>query len=228
MKLITEHVEDISFIVEETNGKKNLYIEGVYLQAEKPNRNKRVYSKPILGNAVKSYVTEQVSKGRGVGELGHPSNITINLDKVSHRITDLHWEGNDVYGKALVLNTPMGVIVQGLRDGGVKLGVSSRGMGSLQQKGGYSHVKEDYRLAAIDIVQDPSAPDAWVEGVLEGVEWVKVGDEFFEKRILPKGMVKEEVVEEAVRNLKQTMKKDPPKNLHELQIKMFKDFLGSL
>jgi hypothetical protein len=174
MKLIAEYIEtDLDVIVEKAaNGKKNLIIEGVFMQANKKNRNGRVYEKKVLESAVNKYIKEQVQTGRAVGELNHPDGPTINLDKVSHKITDLRWDGNDVVGKASILQTPMGKIVEGLLEGGVKLGVSSRGMGTLVQKQGVQHVGGDFMLSTVDIVQDPSAPEAFVNGIMEGVDWV--------------------------------------------------------
>lgn len=172
MKLITEHTTEVEYITEEKGGKKNVFIEGIFMQAEKKNRNKRIYPKKVLEAAVQKYVTEQVSTGRAVGELNHPDGPAINLDKVSHRIIELVWDGNNVRGKAQVLNTPMGQIVAGLIEGGVQLGVSSRGMGSIQEKNGNSYVKSDYVLNTVDIVQDPSAQEAFVNGIMEGVEWI--------------------------------------------------------
>ena len=172
MKLIAEYNDThLEVIEEKVNGKKSLAIEGVFMQADKKNRNGRVYEKKILEKAVNKYVEEQVKTGRAVGELNHPDGPTINLDKVSHKITDLRFEGSDVIGKASILKTPMGQIVEGLLDGGVKLGVSSRGMGSLVQKQGTTFVNNDFLLATVDIVQDPSAPNAFVNGIMEGVEW---------------------------------------------------------
>lgn len=173
MKLITEHQDqDLDYIVENTGKEKTYNIEGVFMQAEQKNRNGRIYQRGILESAVNKYVNEQVITSRAVGELNHPEGPTVNLDKVSHRITDLHFEGNDVVGKALILDTPMGKIVKGLLDGGVKLGVSSRGMGSLVTRNGANYVGEGFMLATVDIVQDPSAPSAFVNGIMEGAEWV--------------------------------------------------------
>ena len=173
MKMIAEyHDSDLTVITEKVGGKKSMVIEGVFMQADAKNRNGRIYEKSILEAAVNKYVTEQVSTGRAVGELNHPVGPTINLDKVSHKITELRFEGSNVIGKASILNTPMGNIVTGLLEGGVKLGVSSRGMGSLVQKNGTMYVKDDFMLSTIDIVQDPSAPEAFVNGVMEGVDWV--------------------------------------------------------
>lgn len=213
MKLITEHIEDVQYITEEKNGKKSSFIEGIYMQAEQKNRNGRVYPKAVLESAINRYVTEQVSKGRAVGELNHPDGPTINLDKVSHRITELRWDGNNVVGKALVLDTPMGKIVKGLMEGGVQLGVSSRGMGSLEQRNGTSVVKPDFILATVDIVQDPSAPEAFVNGIMEGVEW-----------IWENGLLKPQEIEQYETEIKRA----PTKGLAEAQMKVFKDFLSKL
>jgi hypothetical protein len=174
MKLIAEYNEsNLECIVEKKeDGTKKYAIEGVFMQSESKNRNGRIYPKKIMENAVSKYVDEQVSKNRAVGELNHPEGPTVNLDKVSHLITDLRWEGNDVVGKASILDTPMGQIVKGLLEGGVNLGVSTRGMGSLESRGGVNYVKEDFTLSTVDIVQDPSAPNAFVNGIMEGVEWV--------------------------------------------------------
>ena len=146
------------------------------MQAEQVNRNRRVYPKSVLEKAVNKYVTEYVNKGRAVGELNHPEGPAINLDKVSHRITNLQWSGNDVYGKALILDTPMGKIVKGLLEGGCQLGVSSRGMGTVANKNGQTMVNDDFILATVDIVQDPSAPSAFVNGIMEGVEYFYEGN----------------------------------------------------
>ena len=174
MKLIAEYNENnLQCLVEKKeDGSKNYTIEGVFMQAEQKNRNGRIYPKKIMENAVAKYVDTQVSKNRAVGELNHPEGPTVNLDKVSHLITDLRWEGNDVVGKARILETPMGMIVRGLLEGGVNLGVSTRGMGSLEQRGDAMYVKDDFTLSTVDIVQDPSAPNAFVNGIMEGVEWV--------------------------------------------------------
>jgi hypothetical protein len=174
MKLIAEFNEhNVQCLVEKNeSGEKSYVIEGVFAQAEQKNRNGRIYPKKAMERAVNKYVEEQVSKNRAVGELNHPEGPTVNLDKVSHLITDLHFEGNDVIGKASILDTPMGKIVKGLLEGGVNLGVSTRGMGSLEQRGGATYVGEDFVLSTVDIVQDPSAPNAFVNGIMEGVDWV--------------------------------------------------------
>ena len=174
MKLIAEYTEsNVECIVEKkSDGSKKFTIEGVFAQAEQKNRNGRVYPRKVMESAVGKYVDEQVSKNRAVGELNHPEGPTVNLDKVSHLITDLRFEGNDVIGKASILDTPMGQIVKGLLEGGVNLGVSTRGMGSLEQRNSATYVKDDFQLSTVDIVQDPSAPGAFVNGIMEGVDWV--------------------------------------------------------
>ena len=174
MKLITEYIQhQLGFSIEENKktGKKSTFLEGVFMQAENKNKNGRIYTREVLTQAVDKFVNEQVITGRAVGELNHPDGPSINLDKVSHRITELSWDGNNVMGKALILDTPMGQIVKGLVEGGVQLGVSSRGMGSLSMKDGVNYVKDDFLLNTIDIVQDPSAPNAYVNGIMEGVSY---------------------------------------------------------
>ena len=214
MKLISEYNDShIEVIEEKVNGKKSLAIEGVFMQADKKNRNGRIYEKKILERAVDKYVTEQVKTGRAVGELNHPDGPTINLDKVSHKITDLRFEGSDVVGKASILDTPMGQIVKGLLDGGVKLGVSTRGMGSLENRGGAMVVKPDFLLNAVDIVQDPSAPSAFVNGVMEGVEWV-----------WNNGIIEAQTIE----RMETEIKKAPRADLYETQVREFKNFLSLL
>lgn len=215
MKLISEYVSNNLNVVTEANknGEKNYVIEGVFMQAEKKNRNGRVYEKRILESAVGKYVNEQVSQGRAVGELNHPEGPTVNLDKVSHKITNLEFQGNDVIGKASILKTPMGKIVEGLLEGGVKLGVSSRGMGTLANKNGTMYVKDDFMLASVDIVQDPSAPSAFVNGVMEGVEW-----------IWNNGILQPQEIEKIETEIKRT----PAKHLAEAEMKAFKNFLSKL
>lgn len=175
MKLISEHVDQpVQLVVEAAkDGTKKRYLEGVFMQADAKNRNGRVYKKAILERALNEYIESQVKRGRAVGELDHPEGPTINLDKVSHRILSLEWQGNDVIGKALVLDTPSGKTLQGLLEGGVQLGVSSRGMGSLNRTEGVDYVGDDFILSTVDVVQDPSAHSAFVNGVMEGVEWIK-------------------------------------------------------
>ena len=173
MKLIAEYTDhSLGYSIQEgKNGKKSTFLEGVFMQAENKNKNGRIYTREVLTSAVDKFVNEQVITGRAVGELNHPESPSINLDKVSHRITELKWDGNNVMGKALILDTPMGQIVKGLVEGGVQLGVSSRGMGSLDFKDGANYVRDDFMLNTIDIVQDPSAPNAFVNGIMEGVNW---------------------------------------------------------
>lgn len=214
MKLITEHLEsELNYIVEAKDGTKNTIIEGIFMQAESKNRNGRVYPRDVMEKAVNKYVTEQVSKGRAVGELNHPDGPTINLDKVSHRITELNWDGNNVMGKALVLDTPMGQIVKGLVEGGVQLGVSSRGMGTLVQRQGVNVVGNDFILATVDIVQDPSAPEAFVNGIMEGVEW-----------IWDNGILKAQDLEKYETEIKRASSSQ----LAESQLKVWQDFLSKL
>ena len=183
MKLISEEIESVDILTEEKDGKKTLYISGPFLQAEVVNRNKRCYPIQTMVKEVKRYSDEFVSKGRALGELGHPDGPQINLDRVSHKIVSLTQEGNNFMGKAQILSTPMGKIAESLLADGVKLGVSSRGMGSISQHEGVSYVGEDFMLAtAADIVADPSAPDAFVDGVMEGKEWVWEGSVLREKQ----------------------------------------------
>jgi hypothetical protein len=215
MKLISEFLEqDLQYISEaDEKGNKKYTIEGIFAQANVKNRNGRVYPKPIMEKALGKYVTEQVSKGRAVGELNHPAGPTVNLDKVSHKIESLKFEGNDVVGKATILDTPMGNIVKGLLDGGVGLGVSTRGMGSLKNNNGVMEVQGDFMLNAIDIVQDPSAPSAFVNGVMEGVEWV-----------WNNGIIEAQAIEK----IETEIKNAPRADLYETQVREWKNFLSLL
>ena len=174
MKLISEHIEDVEYITEEKdNGEKTYKIKGVFMQSEVKNRNGRVYPFPVLEKEVNRYNKDYVNENRAFGELGHPDGPTVNLERASHMITSLKPEGKNFVGQATILKTPMGRIVENLMDAGGKLGVSSRGMGSLEQKNGANYVKDDFYLAtAADIVADPSAPNAFVQGIMEGKEWV--------------------------------------------------------
>ena len=173
MKLISEEIQDAEYLVEETNGKKNYKIRGVFLQSDIKNRNGRIYENDILSKEVDRYSKEFINKKRAFGELGHPDGPTVNLERVSHMITSLKSEGKNFIGEAKIMDTPYGKIVKGLIDEGAQLGVSSRGMGSLVQKGGANYVGKDFYLAtAADIVADPSAPDAFVEGIMESKEWI--------------------------------------------------------
>jgi hypothetical protein len=215
MKLITEYVEQELEVIAEAkkDGSKNYFIEGVFMQSNQKNKNGRVYEKKTLEKAVEKYVNEQVKTGRAVGELNHPEGPTVNLDKVSHKINELRWQGSDVVGKASILKTPMGQIVEGLLEGGVKLGVSSRGMGSLVQKNGAQYVGDDFMLSTVDIVQDPSAPSAFVNGVMEGVEWV-----------WDNGLIQRRDLEEIETEIKSATRVQLP----EVEIKAFKNFLSKL
>ena len=213
MKLITEYTEnDVEFITEaKEGGGKNYMIEGVFAQAESKNRNGRIYPQMVMEKAVGKYVKDQVNTKRSVGELNHPDGPTVNLDKVSHLIQRLNIEGRNVMGKALILDTPNGQIVKGLLEGGVKLGVSTRGMGSLEQRNGAMYVKDDFILNTVDIVQDPSAPAAFVNGIMEGVDWV-----------WNNGIIEARVIEK----METEIKKAPRSDLYEVQTREFKNFLS--
>ena len=215
MKLIAEYTEqNIQCLVEaKEDGSKSYTIEGVFAQAEQKNRNGRIYPKMIMENAVKKYAKEQVATKRAVGELNHPDGPTVNLDKVSHLITDLKVEDNNVMGKATILGTPMGEVVKGLLEGGVQLGVSTRGMGSLERRGDAMYVKDDFMLNTIDIVQDPSAPGAFVNGIMEGVDW-----------IWNNGIIEAQEIEK----METEIKKAPRADLYETQTREFKNFLSLL
>ena len=214
MKLITETIEDVKLITEEKDGKKLLYIEGVFLQSELKNRNGRMYPFSVLDREVKRYNEEYIKSKRALGELGHPDGPTINLDRVSHRITDLRAEGNNFIGKAQILDTPMGNIAKNLLDEGVQLGVSSRGMGSIEKVEDCNVVADDFMLTtAADIVADPSAPDAFVNGIMEGKEWVWCN-----------GILKET----EVAKYKGIMDASARQELEEKTLKVFEDFLGKL
>tara|TARA_R100001463_G_scaffold41204_3_gene87001 strand:- start:175 stop:825 length:651 start_codon:yes stop_codon:yes gene_type:complete len=216
MKLIREEIENVEVIVEERGGKKNLYIEGVFLQGDIKNRNGRMYPSNTLGREVARYNEAFVNKGRALGELGHPDGPTVNLDRVSHKITSLRQEGSNFIGRAKVLNTPMGTIAKNLLDEGVKLGVSSRGVGSVSTNNeGVNIVGEDFMLAtAADIVADPSAPDAFVDGIMEGRDWIWDG-----------GVLRQKFAE---KTYKQINTLASSRELQENKIKLFQDFLGNL
>ena len=173
MKLIAEHVQDVEYIIEDKSGSKSMKIRGIFMQSEQKNRNGRVYPFNVLEKEVKRYNEEFIKQGRAFGELGHPDGPTVNLDRVSHMITRLEPDGKNFMGEAKLLSTPMGEIAKALISDGGKLGVSSRGMGSLESRNGVNYVKDDFYLAtAADIVADPSAPQAFVEGIMEGKEWI--------------------------------------------------------
>ena len=216
MKLITEEIEQVEVIVENRNGKKNLYIEGVFLQSEMKNRNGRMYPKQTLMREVGRYNENFVEKGRALGELGHPDGPTVNLDRVSHKIVSLKESGNDFIGKAKILSTPMGKIASNLLGEGVKLGVSSRGVGSLQKtREGVNVVGEDFTLAtAADIVADPSAPDAFVDGIMEGKEWVWDG-----------GIIRERLASKTYKRINTLVDQN---KLDEQKLSVFQDFLANL
>ena len=213
MKLITEQIENVQILTEEKNGKKLLYIEGVFLQSELTNRNGRRYPFEVLNREVERYNEEYVKTKRALGELGHPDGPTINLDRVSHRITSLRAEGHNFIGKAQILDTPMGKIAKSLLDEGVQLGVSSRGMGSIEKQEGISVVRDDFMLTtAADIVADPSAPDAFVNGIMEGKEWV-----------WENGILKEAKIDKYRRYMDESRR-----DLEERTLKVFEHFLSNL
>jgi len=216
MKLIREEIETVEFIVENRGGKKQLYIEGVFLQGNIKNRNGRMYPMETLRREVSRYNENHVASGRALGELGHPEGPTVNLDRVSHKITSLKESGSNFIGKAKILNTPMGKIAENLISEGVKLGVSSRGIGSLKQtKEGFNVVGEDFMLAtAADIVADPSAPDAFVSGIMEGKDWVWDG-----------GILREKYAEKTYKTINTLVDQ---KKLDEHKLNLFNDFLSNL
>jgi hypothetical protein len=216
MKLIVEKVEQIQYLVEEAkDGKKNHFIQGVFMQAEKQNRNGRVYPMPVLSREVERYNKEYVTKNRAYGELGHPDNPSINLDRVSHMITKLHPDGNNFVGKARIVDTPMGNIVKGLLESGASLGVSTRGVGSLKPHNGYQLVQDDFKLAtAADIVADPSAPDAFVQGIMENVEW------FYDE-----GHWR---MAEASQQTKQVLKKLSQREIEDKALELFENYISKL
>jgi len=214
MKLIREEVSDAEYIVEEANGKKNYKIRGVFMQADMKNRNGRIYPMETLTKEVNRYNKEFVEQKRAFGELGHPDGPTVNLERVSHMITDLKPEGKNFIGEAKIMDTPYGKIVKNLIDEGAKLGVSSRGMGSLENKGGSNYVGRDFYLAtAADIVADPSAPDAFVQGIMEGKEWV-----------WDNGVIREVDIHE----MKKTIERAKRIELAEKNASVFKKFLSKL
>ena len=216
MKLIRENIEEVKFLTEATeNGKKNLYITGPFLVYDKPNKNNRMYTKDILSNEVKRYNEEYVKTNRALGELGHPDTPSINLERVSHKIVELTDNGEAFIGKALILDTPYGQIVKNFMDSGVNLGVSSRGMGSLQPtKEGYNIVQDDFRLAtAADIVADPSAPGAFVNGFMENKEWLFVEGRFVEVDI-----------DNSKRQIRQASRKD----IEQVALNLFENFIRKL
>jgi len=236
MKLITEEIESAKILVEEKDGKKSMFIEGIFLQGNLKNRNNRFYPVETLEREVTRYCESFVSKGRALGELGHPDGPTVNLDRVSHKIVSLQREGNNFVGKAKLLETPMGKIAMSLLDEGVTLGVSSRGIGSLRETSeGYKVVGEDFMLAtAADIVADPSAPDAFVNGIMEGVEWI------WESGILkarqPELQVPVQVIEKVELEVEEKIEKTKKtinnlvdtQRLEEHKLELFQQFLSNL
>jgi len=216
MKLITEEVESVEFIVEEKDGKKSMFIEGIFLQGDIKNRNGRMYPVQTLAKEVGRYNENFVLKGRALGELGHPDGPTVNLYRVSHKIVTLEQRGNNFWGKAKLLETPMGKIAKSLIDEGVQLGVSSRGVGSLiVTNEGYKKVGEDFMLAtAADIVADPSAPDAFVSGIMEGKEWVWEG-----------GILREQLASKTQKRINTLIDQ---RKLDEQKLNLFNEFLSNL
>ena len=214
MKLITEMNQDIKFLTEKKeDGTKSVYIEGIFMQAEKPNRNGRIYGRGIMEREVQKY-QELINEKRSLGELGHPPNPSINLNQVSHMITGLKFEGNDIYGKAKILDTPMGKIAKNFIEEGVRLGVSSRGLGSVKlNKEGVNEVQDDFHLATVDIVADPSAPDAFVQGIMESADW-----------ILENGVWKAIQIEQAQNTIRKASKAD----LNKVKLQVFEQFLRTI
>ena len=212
MLLITEVNDNVNLVTEEVNGEKQYHIDGIFMQAEQKNRNGRVYPQKTLMKEVQRYNNEYVKTNRAMGELGHPDGPQLNLERVSHLIKELRVDGNDIYGRAKILDTPYGKIVKDLVKEGVKSGVSSRGMGSLKQVNGVNEVQEDFNLAAVDIVADPSAPDAFVEGIMEGKEWV------WENGIL---------TARRIESYKKQIKSASKSNLEEAKLYAFADFLSN-
>jgi len=214
MLLITETNDDLKFIAEASgDGKKNYKIRGIFMETETKNRNGRVYRKANLFPEVQRYIQKYVDFGRALGELGHPEGPTLNLERVAHKITGLKFDGNNIIGEAKILDTPYGNIVKNLMDEGVKLGVSSRGMGSLKEINGVNEVQGDYVLSAVDIVADPSAPNAFVDGIMEGKQWV-----------WDNGILKEMKIDA----YRKAIKKTPVARLDEEKLRIFKDFMSNL
>jgi len=213
MQLITETTEDVQLICEDKDGQKNYFIEGIFMQADKKNKNGRVYPGEVLFNEVKRYTKESVSKNRAMGELGHPEGPAVNLERVSHLIKELRVEGANVYGRAKIMDTPYGKIVKNLIDEGTNLGVSSRGMGSVRTTNGINEVQKDFMLSAVDIVADPSAPGAFVNGIMEGREW-----------IWENGVIKSIEIEK----YKKSIECASHQELEETKLNVFQNFLSNL
>lgn len=213
MKLIKEISQELRYLTEASeSGKKGIFIEGIFMQTEKENKNGRVYRKGIMEKELQRYQT-LINEKRSLGELGHPPNPTINLNQVSHLITNLKFEGNDVVGRAKILDTPMGKIAQNFIEEGVRLGVSSRGLGSLKEVNGINEVQDDFHLATVDIVADPSAPEAFVQGIMESAEW-----------ILDNGVWKPVQIEQ----VQKTIKKTPKADLNKAKLQVFESFLRNI
>lgn len=211
MKFLAELNQNVDYVIEEATdtGRKSVFIEGIFMQAEKPNRNRRLYPKSIMEREVTRY-QQMIDEKRSLGELGHPANPSINLDKVSHLITSLRFEGTDVIGRAKVLDTPLGKIAKNLIEEGVKLGVSSRGLGSISEQKGVNVVQDDFHLATVDIVSDPSAHDAFVQGLMESQDW-----------ICENGLWKPIQIEAA----QNTIRKATKKQLEEAKLRVFRELL---
>ena len=213
MKLFTEQLSDVQYLVEKKeDGTKSVFIEGIFMQAEKPNKNGRMYPMGIMEKEIERY-QDLIRDKRYLGELGHPPNPQINLNQVSHLITGLKFEGTDIYGRAKILETPMGKIVRNFIEEGVGLGVSSRGLGSLKERNGINEVQDDFHLATVDIVADPSAPDAFVQGIMESAEW-----------ILENGAWKSIQIEQAQQVIRSTSKAD----LNKVKLQVFESFLRTI
>lgn len=216
MKLITELTDTTHYLTEKTeDGKKHHYIEGCFMVSEKKNKNGRMYPKPILKEEVSRYVREVVNAKRAFGELNHPAGPTINLDRVSHIITELYWKGEEVHGKAKITSTPMGEIARGLLESGGQLGVSTRGMGSLKEQNGVMVVQSDFKLSTVDIVSDPSGPGCFVNGIMEGVEWLY-------------DPVKDTWLEEKLHDTKNQIHKMSKRQIEEQKLAIFENYLASL
>lgn len=203
----------MQILTEETNGKKSLYIEGIFAQSEVKNRNGRVYPKKVMENAINTYIEGYVQKKRAVGEMNHPPRLNVDFERATHLITEMHWSGNDVYGKAKVLSTPMGKVLEGLLESGVSVGVSTRGAGSVKERAGTNIVDGDFVLTAVDVVADPSGPDCFVEGIMEGVEFVFVEGKF---------------VEQDIENTKRLIHAAKASDLQEVKLKAFQDFMQKI
>lgn len=214
MRLIKEVTETINYIAEEKDGKRNLFIEGPFIQTEVVNRNGRKYLRETVAKEIERYTENYINKNRAFGELGHPETPTINLDRVSHLTTSLRQEGNDWIGKAKILDTPMGTIVKNLLEGGAQVGVSSRGLGSIKSVNGVNIVQDDFHLAtAADIVADPSAPNAFVQGIMEGKEWMMVN-----------GVWTEVHYEQVKKQIQKVSRKD----IERVSLKIFENFIKKL